>query len=102
MTRARQVSVQDKVERCRSDSALLVIGLKLRQLQAMSVRGEIPGAAKLGRTWTYDVGKLRRWVREREEAATCQAISIGGATSGGHESRFDGAMSDEAYEHLLS
>jgi len=101
MTRARQVSVQDKAERCRSDSALLITGLKLRQLQAMSARGEIPGAAKLGRTWTYDVRKLRTWVRE-QEAVTCQAISIGGAKSGGHESRFDGAMSDEAYEHLLS
>ncbi len=102
MTRARQVSVQDKVERCRSDSALLITGLKLRQLQAMSARGEIPGAAKVGRTWTYDVRKLRRWVREREEAATCQAIFIGAGISGGRESKFEGGTFDEAYEHLLS
>ncbi len=101
MTRARQVSVQDKVERCRSDSALLITGLKLRQLQAMSARGAIPGAAKLGRTWTYDVRKLRAWVRERE-TATCQAIFIGAGISGGRESKFEGGTFDEAYERLLS
>ncbi len=101
MTRARQVSGRDKVERCRSDFALLITGLKHRQLQAMSARGEIPGAAKLGRTWTYDVRKLRTWVRERE-TATCQAISIGVGISGGRESRFEGEMFDGAYERLLS
>ncbi len=102
MTRARQVSVQDKVERCRSDSALLITGLKLRQLQAMSARGEIPGAAKLGRTWTFDLRKLRRWVREREEEAACRPISTGVGTSGGRESRFEGTTLDEAYEQALS
>jgi len=42
------------------------------KLQAMSARGEIPGAAKLGRQWTYDLAKLRRFVEQQEQATKCQ------------------------------
>ncbi len=88
-------------ERCRTREAVEITGLGLRQLQSMAARGEIPGAAKMGRSWTFGVRKLRAWVSTRE-AATCQAISTGAATSGGRGSRFAGATSDEAYERLLS
>ncbi len=53
-------------ERCRIDPALGITGLGRRQMQSMSARGEIPGAAKLGRTWAYYIQKLRRWVRAKE------------------------------------
>ncbi len=102
MTRARPKHARTPTpERCRIGPALGITGLGLRQMQAMSARGEIPGAAKLGGTWTYDVRKLRQWVREKE-TETCRAISTNAATSGGRESKFEGATLDEAYERLLS
>jgi hypothetical protein len=48
------------------------LGLKPRKLQAMSQRGEIPGAAKLGRQWTYDLAKLRRFIEQQEKVTTCR------------------------------
>ena len=59
-------------ERGMAKQAATILGLKPRKLQAMSQRGEIPGAAKLGRQWTYDLAKLRRFVEQQEKATTCQ------------------------------
>jgi hypothetical protein len=53
--------------------AVSVLGLKPRKLQLMSQRGEIPGAAKLGRQWTYDLAKLNRFVEQQEQATICQS-----------------------------
>jgi hypothetical protein len=52
--------------------AAAILGIKPRKLQAMSQRGEIPGAAKLGRQWTYDLAKLRRYVKQQEKETACQ------------------------------
>ncbi len=102
MTRSRpKHKPTPTAERCRIDVALRITGLGQRQMQAMSARGEIPGAAKLGGTWTYDIRKLRQWVKEKE-TETCRAISTGAGTSGGRESKYEGATLDEAYELLLS
>jgi Helix-turn-helix domain len=57
-------------ERGTAKQAAAILGLKSRKLQSMSQRGEIPGAAKLGRQWTYDLAKLRRFVEQQEQA--CQ------------------------------
>src|SRR5262245_10844938 len=74
------------LERGTAKQAAAILGLKPRKLQAMSARGEIPGAAKLGRQWTYDLAKLRRFVEQREQ--TCQnekprRAAIGAAVSFG-------------------
>jgi hypothetical protein len=58
-------------QRSTTIAAAAILGIKSRKLQAMSQRGEIPGAAKLGRQWTYDLAKLHRFV-EQQEQATCQ------------------------------
>ncbi len=102
MTRSRPKHTPTPTpERCRIGPALGITGLGQRQMQAMSARGEIPGAAKLGGTWTYDIRKLRQWVREKE-TLICQAISTSAGTSGGRESKYEGTTLDEAYERLLS
>src|ERR1700683_4960595 len=54
-------------ERCTIEAAELILGLKRRNVQAMSARGEIPGAAKFGSIWTCDIAMLRRYVTEQEE-----------------------------------
>src|SRR5262245_8699406 len=60
---------QDKAERINASAASAILGLKIRKLQAMSQRGEIPGAAKIGRQWTYDPARLRRFIAQQE--TTC-------------------------------
>jgi hypothetical protein len=53
-------------ERVSIHKAVAILGLPLRTVQDLAARGEIPGAAKLGRRWTFDLEKLRRLVRQRE------------------------------------
>jgi hypothetical protein len=67
-------------ERSSTKQATAILGLKPRKLQAMSQRGEIPGAAKLGRQWTYDLVKLRRFVEQQEKAWQGSARPRPGAT----------------------
>ena len=64
-------------ERCMIEEAHLITGLPERTLQSLSAQGEIWGAAKLGRRWTYDRQRLRAWVRAREVAVESRATSIG-------------------------
>jgi len=55
-------------ERCLIDEASMITGLNLRTIQALSSKGIIWGAAKLGRRWTYDRQRLRAWVAAAETA----------------------------------
>jgi len=55
-------------ERVLIEGAARITGLPSRTLQSLSARGEIWGAAKLGRRWTYDEMRLRAWVRANEAA----------------------------------
>ena len=54
------------VERVSIERAAVILGPPLRTVQALAARGEIPGAAKIGGRWTFDIEKLRRLVRQRE------------------------------------
>jgi predicted DNA-binding transcriptional regulator AlpA len=87
-------------ERVRSPDVARMTGLSVRAVQLMAARGDIPGAARLGKLWTFDPSKVRRWIVQREDAA-CQGTSIGAATSGGDVSRSPVASIDEAYERLI-
>ena len=53
-----------RTERVFSDKAVAVLG----PVQQLAARGELAGAgaAKLGRRWTFDLEKLRRFVRQKE------------------------------------
>ena len=61
-------------ERVQVDAVVHKTGLAKRTIQKMAQRGEIPGAAKLGSTWTFDRIKLARWIRNKERE--CQITSI--------------------------
>lgn len=43
-----------KRERIRAIEASDILGVELRTVQAMAARGELPGAAKVGKLWTFD------------------------------------------------
>jgi excisionase family DNA binding protein len=55
-----------KAERVNSERAGQILGLHPRTVQKMAQRGEIPGAAKIGRRWTFNEDKLRSFVRQKE------------------------------------
>ncbi len=97
-------------------------GLSLRTVQSLAAQGKIPGAAKLGGRWTFDLVKLRKWIADEEAAvveraiwrpgieglnAACErALGIRSGTSWASPSRAGGvspeASIDEAYERVLA
>jgi hypothetical protein len=66
-------AADEDAERCLIGQAAAILGIQTRKLQVMSQRGEIPGAAKIKRQWTYDLAKLHRFVEQKEQATTCQS-----------------------------
>jgi hypothetical protein len=78
-----------------------MLGVSVRTVQSMTSRGLIPGAAKIGGTFTYDVGKLRRFIAV-EEAKCLRTISTKEMASGGCEPRSGAVNIERAYERAMS
>jgi hypothetical protein len=55
-----------KPQRCTLQTATAMLGLSARAVQALAARGDIPGAAKIGRRWTFDLDTLRRFIKNKE------------------------------------
>jgi excisionase family DNA binding protein len=53
-------------ERVKVEGAMLILGVERRTVQKMAQRGELPGAALMGRLWTFDKEKLHGYVRNKE------------------------------------
>ena len=75
--------------RCKIDGAVARLGLEPRTVRRLAAAGGIPGAAKIGGTWTFDVAMLDAFVSEKERE-TCQnglkhqrAVTGGRVPSGG-------------------
>ena len=52
-------------ERIRVAKAASILGINSRTVQGMALRGELPGAAKIGGLWTFSESALRKWIEER-------------------------------------
>jgi hypothetical protein len=91
-------------ERVSVEKAAAILGPPMRTLQALAARGEIPGAAKLGGRWTFDIEKLRRLVRQREretwQSGKPRPDVTGGAIPSGHGLKFVGAKSDGRFTQV--
>jgi hypothetical protein len=91
-------------ERVSIHKAVAILGLPLRTVQELSARGEIPGAAKLGRRWTFDIEKLRRLVRQREretwQNGKHRPDAIGAVIPFGRGPKFVGAKSDGRFTQV--
>jgi excisionase family DNA binding protein len=93
-------------ERISISVAADILGISGRTIRHMAQRGEIPGAAKIGRRWTFDQARLRDYVR-RQEAATCQSARrhlpdvSGVATPYGVEFRSGGETSSGRYARTI-
>ncbi|MEH2569623.1 hypothetical protein [Bradyrhizobium sp. AZCC 2289] len=56
-------------ERIKVKDVARISGETERTIQAAAARGEIPGAAKLFKAWTFDEVKLRKWIAAKEREA---------------------------------
>lgn len=95
-----------RLERIRAKDAALILGEPVRTVQAMAARGEIPGAAKLTRAWTFDERALRAWLTDRVRAHETPSekrrqVRIGAAISSGVASRSRGGKSGSPYEQMM-
>ena len=75
-------------ERITIEDAQPLIGLPIRTVQAMAAKGEIPGAAKMRRRWTFDRVKLEGWIVHKEQetwqnAQSRRPVVIGGGPPSG-------------------
>lgn len=66
-------------ERIRVQAAAAILGVTPRCVQALAARGEVPGACKIGKLWTFDEAALRNWIKER---STCPDQKRQGSPSG--------------------
>ena len=91
-------------ERIMIDRAASILGLSTRTIQNLAIRGMIPSAAKLGRSWTFNEVELRRHINTKEQE-TCQnnrtRTSIGVAKIGGPISRSTGTVRSKAYASVI-
>lgn len=95
------MSAERMPERIRADAVAAILGIEVRTVQALAARGELPGAMKIGRLWTFDESALRLWIRER---TTCpndrrhQSTHIGAAKRFGRDLPLQVANSVRACE----
>ena len=92
-------------ERGTAKQAAAILGVPTRTIQDLATRGEIPGAAKLGRRWTFDLEKLRRLLKQKEretwQHANRQPDVSGGAKLFGGGFRFAGENSDGRFTQVI-
>ena len=53
--------------RIQSAAAARILGVSQRCAQQLALRGEIPGAARIGGIWTFDTNRLSAFVAQRDD-----------------------------------
>jgi excisionase family DNA binding protein len=105
MAQGAQMAEPGKVERVKIERAGQILGLQPRTVQKMAQRGELPGAAKLGRRWTFNEDKLRGFVRHKERetwhAQKHQPDVTGVRTFSGAAPKSKAAKSDGRYTRII-
>jgi hypothetical protein len=67
----------------------------------MAQRGQLPGAAKIGKVWTFDPAKLRRFIEEKE--AECQKRAFPIRRAQGSSARMPTTLQiEKAYERAMA
>ena len=97
-------NAKPSAERVPIAQAAAILGPPVRTMQDIAARGEIPGAAKIGGRWTFDIEKLRRLVRQREretwQNGRRQPDATGAAIPCGRGLKFVGAKSDGRFAQV--
>ena len=61
-------------ERVGRQEAALILGVPERTVTLLARRGEIPGAAIIGRCWTFNEDRIRAWVLEKEREVETHGV----------------------------
>jgi excisionase family DNA binding protein len=92
-------------ERITVERASGILGLGIRTVQKMAQRGELAGAAKIGRRWTFNEDKLRGYVRNKEreiwQAQRHRQDATGVKTFSGAAQRSKAAKSDGRFAQAI-
>jgi Helix-turn-helix domain len=98
------MNASDDNERVEKHRAAGILGVPVRTVIDMAAHGRLPGAAKIGRAWTFDESKLRHYVKMKEreawhasQAGKHRQVAIGARVSFGAEFKKSAATSDGAY-----
>lgn len=73
-----------------------ITGLAQRNIQSLAKQGKIPSAVQIGKLWTFDETKVRRWI-ERREPKEWRETSTGAARHIGRASPLMAGNIEEAY-----
>jgi hypothetical protein len=60
-------------ERIRARQVADIVGVNIRSVQSMAIRGESPSAARFGKIWTFSEKAVRAWVAEKEQETSAKA-----------------------------
>jgi excisionase family DNA binding protein len=105
MSRGVQTFKQGEAERVNVERAGQILGLHPRTVQKMAQRGELPGAARFGRRWTFNEDKLRSYVRHKERetwhAQKHRPDVTGARTFSGAASKSKAAKSDGRFTRII-
>jgi predicted DNA-binding transcriptional regulator AlpA len=84
-------------ERIKTAEVALILGLSVRKVQTMAARSELPGAARIGKQWTFNEAKIREFIVDKERETERKAANIREALS--HRSTpHDAPLSQRAVE----
>jgi hypothetical protein len=96
------LTVHESAARVQTADAARLLGVSARTVQYLAGRGELPGAAKIGQTWTFCLEKLRRFVAAQESICATKKTYIKEAASGGCAPRSGAENAAKAYELAMS
>lgn len=97
------LTAETRPERIRADAVALILGVTTRCVQSLAARGEVPGACKIGKVWTFDEAALRNWIKERSTwpEQKRQSTPSGAATHYGRDLPLQARNSAKASELAL-
>src|SRR5690606_19537578 len=93
-----------KAERIRLRKAAEILGGNERTVQALALRGDLPGAVKIGGLWTFDEAALRNYIKERTQCPRDRKplnTPTGEAKSYGRASPLQARNSEKAWQQTL-
>lgn len=91
-------------ERIRADRVAVILGIEVRTVQALALRGDLPGAAKIGGLWTFDETALRNYIKERTQCPRDRRplnTRTGEVASSGHASPLQARNAEKAWQQTL-
>jgi hypothetical protein len=88
--------------RIQTKAAASILGVTPRTVQNLANRGELPGAAKIGKVWTFDPAKLQRFIADQEEFAQARALVPKAIPPRKCEPPLRASESERRYEEAMS